>query len=319
MKVLMISAVLGLAALAGQAQAQGKFPEKPVTLIVPYAPGGTTDLLGRQLAAELADIWGQPVVVENRSGAGSMIGTAHLAQSQPDGYTLLLNTPAHVTAPAVYDDLPFDPAADITSVAMLSYSPFLMVAGSSVSAETLEELVEEAKSGEMFIATSGLGSSSHFAGELFASESGSSIDIVHFNGGGEALSSLMGAHAELYISSAASSMAAVSGGQVKPIAVLGSERYSKLSDTQATSEAGIEIPDIRIWQGIFGPGGMPDDLVQKIAADVATVLKSEEFLAMLDSNYTMPANVSSAEFSKMVADEMVFWKELAQRRGIKRE
>src|SRR5690606_8495592 len=319
MKILMISAVLGLAVLAGQAQAQGKFPEKPVTLIVPYAPGGTTDLLGRQLAAELADIWGQPVVVENRSGAGSMIGTAHLAQSKPDGYTLLLNTPAHVTAPAVYDDLPFDPAAEITSVAMLSYSPFLMVAGSSVSADTLEELVEEARSGEMFIATSGLGSSSHFAGELFASESGSSIDIVHFNGGGEALSSLMGAHAELYISSAASSMAAVSGGQVKPIAVLGSERYSKLPDTQATSEAGIEIPDIRIWQGIFGPGGMPDDLVQKIAADVETVLESQEFLAMLDSNYTMPANVSSAEFSKMVADEMIFWKELAQRRGIKRE
>src|SRR5690606_19882277 len=153
-----------------------------VTLIVPYAPGGTTDLLGRQLAAELAELWGQPVAVENRSGAGSTIGTAHLAQSKPDDYTLLLNTPAHVTPPAVYDHLPFDPATDITSVAMLSYSPFLMVAGSGVTADTLEDLIEEAKTGEMFIATSGLGSSSHFAGELFASESGQPIDIVHFNG-----------------------------------------------------------------------------------------------------------------------------------------
>jgi len=318
MKVL-VSVVLGLSILTGQAYAQDKFPEKPVTLIVPYAPGGTTDLLGRQLAAELAEIWGQPVVVENRSGAGSMIGTAYLAQSNPDGYTLLVNTPAHVTAPAVYDDLPFDPATDVTSVAMLSYSPFLMVAGSSVKADTLEGLIDEAKTGEMFIATSGLGSSSHFAGELFASESGQSIDIVHFNGGGEALSSLMGGHAELYISSAASSMAAVSGGQVKPIAVLGAERYAKLPDTQATAEVGIETPDIRIWLGLFGPGGMPEPLVQKIASDIEQVLKSEGFLSMLDSNYTMPANVSSAEFSSLVATEMEFWKELAQRRGIQPE
>ncbi|WP_142846198.1 tripartite tricarboxylate transporter substrate binding protein [Telmatospirillum sp. J64-1] len=312
-------AALALGMLAGVAHGQENFPNRPVTLVIPYGPGGSTDLLGRQLAAELQKIWGQPVVVENRTGAGSMIGTAYLAQSQPDGYTLLFNTAAHVTAPAIYTDLPFDPETDITPVAMLSYSPFLMVAGSGVKSERLEDLLVEAEDRPMFVATAGLGSSSHFAAELFVGQSGLDMDIVHYSGGGEALTDLMGGHSDLYISSTASSMAAVAGQQVKPIGILGIGRYDSLPETQSTAEVGIETPDIRIWQGIFGPGGMPRELVEKINADITKVLENEEFLGMLSANYTMAATATLDEFQAMVAEEMDFWRKLAKEREITKD
>lgn len=309
-------AIVGLLAATGAAHGQESFPDRPVTLVVPYSPGGSTDLLARQLATGLQEVWGQPVVVENRAGAGSMIGAAHVAQARPDGYTLLFNTAAQATAPALYRDLPFDPETGITPVAMVSYSPFLIVAGSGVEAETLEDLLVEGAERGLFVATAGLGSSSHFAAELFVGQSGLEMDIVHYGGGGEALTDLMGGHSDLYISSTASSMASVASGQVKPIGVLGLERYDSLPDTQSTAEVGVETPDIRIWQAVFGPGGMPQELVQKISADVDSVVASTVFDDMLTANYTLPADVPVEDFQQMVVEEMAFWQELADQRGI---
>ncbi len=248
-----------------------------------------------------------------------MIGTAHVAQSEPDGYTLLFNTTAVATAPAIYDDLPFDPQTDLTPVSMVSYSPFLMVAGSSVEATTFGALLEEAAGRSMFVATAGLGSSSHFAAELFVGVSGRDIDVVHYSGGGPALTDLMGGHADIYISSTAASMAAVSGGQVKPIGILGAARFASLPDTESAAEVGLEVPDIRIWQGIFGPGGMPETLIEKIEEDVATVLANDAFLQMLNDNYMMASDVSSSAFRTMVIEEMAFWSELAETRQIRAE
>jgi tripartite-type tricarboxylate transporter receptor subunit TctC len=240
------------------------FPDRPVTLVIPYSPGGGTDLLGRLLATALQDEWDQPVVVENRPGAGSMIGTAYVTQQDSDGYTLLATGAGLATAAATYAELPFDPIEDLTPIAMISEMPYLIVAGTQVASNSLGELLEESKSRPFFLATGGLGSGRHFSGSLFSQRSGVEVDVVHYGGGGEALVDLMGGHADIYMGSTSSSMNAVNSGQVRPIGVLGQQRFQLLPDIEATGEHGITGLDIRVWLGIFGPRDMDDALVEQI-------------------------------------------------------
>ncbi|MFC7705454.1 Bug family tripartite tricarboxylate transporter substrate binding protein [Plastorhodobacter daqingensis] len=312
---LLTLAMIALGATSGAALAQ-EFPTKPVTIIVPYSGGGSTDLIGRQLAHELSQIWGQPVVAENRAGAGSMIGTAHLAQSAPDGYTLMVNTPAVATAPAVQDNLPFDAREDITPIGMVATSPYMAVAGAAVQANSFAEFISEAQERPMFFATAGVGTSSHFTEELLIQQAGIDADIVHFSSGGDAQVNLMGGHADVYISNTASVMPYVNNGQVKALVILGSERYDLLPDVEASAEAGVAGIDVNSWVGLFGPGGMDSALVDKINADLRTALESESFQKVLSDNFVRAGNDTAEEFRAQVYDEMDLWKALAEERGI---
>ncbi len=312
---LMSSAILAFVVAGGAAMAQ-TFPDKPVTIIVPYSGGGSTDLIGRQLAHELQEIWGQPVVAENRAGAGSMIGTAYLSQSAPDGYTLLVNTPAMATAPAVQKDLPFDVMTDITPIGMVATSPYMAVAGAAVNATTFAEFIDEAKARPMFFATAGVGTSSHFTEELLIQQSGITADIVHFSSGGDAQVNLMGGHADVYISNTASVMPYVNNGQVKALVILGSDRYELLPDVEASAEAGVAGIDVDSWVGLFGPGDMDPALVEKINADLHTALASESFQKVLADNFVLAGNDTAAEFKDQVYSEIDLWKKLAEERGI---
>lgn len=312
---LISATLLALGLAAGPALAQD-FPTKPVTLIVPYSGGGSTDLIGRQLAHELSLIWKQPVVVENRAGAGSMLGTAFLAQAAPDGYTILVNTPAMATAPAVQDDLPFDPKADITPIAMVATSPYLAVSGKAVKATTFKDFLAEAKERPMFFATAGVGTSSHFTEELLIQQGGLDADVVHFSSGGDAQVNLMGGHADVYISNTASVMPYVNNGQVKPLVMLGSERFALLPDIEASAETGVAGIDVDSWVGLFGPGKMDPALIEKINADVHKALATESFSKVLKDNYVVEGKGGAAEFKKQVEDEMTLWKGLAEERKI---
>lgn len=312
---LMSMALVALALAGGTAFAQD-FPNKPVTIIVPYSGGGSTDLIGRQLAHELQQIWGQPVIAENRTGAGSMIGTAHVAQSAPDGYTLLVNTPAVATAPAVQKDLPFDPKADITPIGMVATSPYMAVAGAGVQSTNFKDFITEAKDRRMFFATAGVGTSSHFTEELLIQQAGIEADIVHFSSGGDAQVNLMGGHADVYISNTASVMPYVNNGQVKALVVLGSERYDLLPDVEASAEAGVAGIDVNSWVGLFGPGGMDPALVDKINADLHTALASESFQKVLSDNFVLAGKDNATEFKAQVETEMDLWKALAEERSI---
>ncbi|MCL7466524.1 tripartite tricarboxylate transporter substrate-binding protein [Phaeovulum sp. NW3] len=312
---LMSMALAALALAGGTAFAQD-FPNKPVTIIVPYSGGGSTDLVGRQLAHELQQIWGQPVIAENRTGAGSMIGTAHVAQSAPDGYTLLVNTPAVATAPAVQKDLPFDPKADITPIGMVATSPYMAVAGAAVQSTNFKDFITEAKDRRMFFATAGVGTSSHFTEELLIQQAGIEADIVHFSSGGDAQVNLMGGHADVYISNTASVMPYVNNGQVKALVVLGSERYDLLPDVEASAEAGVAGIDVNSWVGLFGPGGMDPALVDKINADLHTALASESFQKVLSDNFVLAGKDNATEFKAQVEAEMDLWKALAEERNI---
>lgn len=314
MKTLTVAIVaLGLGSSVAAAQ---DFPTKAITLIVPYSGGGSTDLIGRQLAHELQQIWGQSVVVENRAGAGSMIGTAALSQAAPDGYTLLVNTPAVATAPAVQDDLPFDPKIDITAIGMVATSPYMAVAGAAVNATTFADFIAEAKERPMFFATAGVGTSSHFTEELLIQQAGLDADIVHFSSGGDAQVNLMGGHADVYISNTASVMPYVNNGQVKALAVLGSERYELLPDIEASAEAGVDGIDINSWVGLFGPGGMDPALVEKINTDLHAALATDSFKKVLSDNFVVAGEDSAAEFKAQVEQEMDLWKTLATERSI---
>jgi tripartite-type tricarboxylate transporter receptor subunit TctC len=306
---------LAFAAATGTAGAQ-EFPTKPVTIIIPYSGGGSTDLMARSLATELQEMWGQPVIVENRAGAGSMIGTAYLSQQQPDGYTLLVNTAAHSTAPAVQKDLPFDPKTDITPIGMVATSPYVAVSGNSVKADGFDAFVAEAKERPMFFATAGVGSSSHFAAELLIQQAGLPADVVHYSGGGEAQVNLMGGHADVYISTTASVMPYVNNGQVKALVVLAPERFDLLPDVQSSGENGVEGIEIDGWLGLFGPGGMDPALVEKINTDMNTAIANDGFKKILADNFVVAGDTTAAEFKEQVEKEMDLWVGLAKERNV---
>ena len=210
-----------------------------MTLIVPYGTGGSTDRTARPLAVELEKIWGQPVVVVNKPGAGSMIGTTEMTQAAPDGLTLLINTAAISMALAIQTDLQYDPETDVTPISLLITSPYVLVGGAKVESDDFTGFVEEAQKRPMFMATAGPGSSGHFMSELVIQAANLPADIIHFKGAGESMTSLMGGHADTYISTTASVMPYVNDGRVKALAVLAPKRFALLPDIQSSAEAGV--------------------------------------------------------------------------------
>lgn len=313
---MILATTLAAALSSTVAFAQGDFPSGPVTIIVPYGTGGSTDQTARPLAIELEKIWGQPVVIVNKPGAGSMIGTTEMTQAEPDGQTLLINTAAITTAPAIQTDLQYDPEADVTPISLLITSPYVLVGGTKVESDDFSGFLEEAQSRPMFMATAGPGSSSHFMSELVIAAADLPAHVVHFSGGGEAQTNLMGGHADTYISTTASVMPYVNDGRVKALAVLAPERFELLPDVQSSGEAGVSGVEIEGWVALFGPGGMDAALVEQISADVAKAMASETMKKQLKQNYAVPGDLSPAEFRDLYLRDMQIWKDLAASRGI---
>lgn len=311
-----ITAAIGVALSTTVAFAQDSFPSGPVTLIVPYGAGGSTDLTARPLAVELEKIWGQPVVIENMPGAGSMIGTTKMTQADPDGLTLMINTAAITTAPAIQRDLQFDPVTEVTPISLLITSPYVLVGGAKVESDDFAGFLEEAQSRPMFMGTAGPGSSSHFMSELVIEAADLPADVVHFSGGGETITNLMGGHADTYISTTASVMPYVNDGRVKALAVLAPERYALLPDVMSSGESGVSGVEIEGWVAIFGPGGMDEALVQKISDDLATAMQSEAMQTQLAENFALAGDLTPAEFRAVYLRDMQTWKDLATERGI---
>ncbi|MCP1200570.1 tripartite tricarboxylate transporter substrate binding protein [Notoacmeibacter sp. MSK16QG-6] len=315
MKTLLLATIAATLS-ATVAFAQDKFPSGPVTIIVPYGTGGSTDLTARPLAIELEKIWGQPVVIVNKPGAGSMIGTTEMTQAEPDGQTLLINTAAITTAPAIQKDLQFDPETDVTPISLLITSPYVLVGGAKVESDDFSGFLEEAKGRSMFMGTAGPGSSSHFMSELVIEAADLPADVVHFSGGGEAQTNLMGGHADTYISTTASVMPYVNDGRVKALAVLAPERFELLPDVQSSGEAGVSGVDINGWVALFGPGGMDPALVEQISADFAEAMASDTMKEQLKQNYAVAGDLSPEEFKEIYLRDMKTWKDLAAKRGI---
>lgn len=313
MKTLLTAAAIALG-LASPMLAED-YPSGPVTIVVPYSPSGNTDVLARHLAPYLEEKWGQSVVIDNRPGGGSMVGTAIVSQAAPDGLTLLATTSAYVTAPAIQKDLPFDPRADLIPITNVGHVSYILVTGEN-GPDTLADFIESSKAEPKFAATAGLGTTTHFAIEQFIADSGADVDVVHFKGGGPAVVSILSGETDIYGSSVSSAGENLKSGKVKALAVLGNERIEVLPDVPSTKELGFDGLEIKQWVGMFAPKGTDPAIIDKINADVNEALANPEFIATVTPLDWTLDNTSPAEFAQQVDVELTKWADLAVKQGI---
>lgn len=294
------------------------FPTGPVTIVVPYSPSGNTDNFARHIAPFLEERWGQPVIVDNKPGGGSMIGTAYVSQAEADGHTLLMTTSAFVTAPAIQPDLPFDSRTDLTPIVNVGYVSYILITNESSAYKTLEEFVTASKESPKFAATAGLGTTTHFAMEKFIADSGADVEVVHFKGGGPAVVSILSNETDIYGSSVSSAGKNLSAGKVRALAVLGSERIDVLPDVPSTAELGYPDLEIKQWVGVFAPAGINNDFVEQINADVKEVLGNQAFIDKVTPlDWTLNGS-SAEEFTEQVDTELTKWQDIADTAGIKK-
>jgi tripartite-type tricarboxylate transporter receptor subunit TctC len=309
--------VLALAVLAAQAQ---PYPSKPIRLIVPFAPGGSADLVGRLIAQEMSASWGQPVVVENKGGASGMLGNEYVAKSAPDGYTLTVGTlgPFAVNQ-TLYEHVPYDNIRDFAPVTLTGISSHILVAHPSVPVQNLTELIAlaKAKPGQFTFASSGTGNATHLTFELFKARAG--IDIVHvpYKGGGPAMADLVGGQVLFSFASMASAVPFVRAGRLRAIAVSGGQRSALFPDVPTVAESGLPGFASEDWQGILAPAKTPADVVLKLNGEIARILAMPEVKAKLAAA-GFDAKTSTPEwFGQFIKAETLKWAKLLKGIGIK--
>lgn len=317
---LLVAAAVGFAALVGSAQA-ADFPTKPVTFVVPFSPGGSNDIVGRQLSKQLSEMWGQPVVVENRPGAGATVGSAHVAAQPADGYTIMIASVTFTMNPAVQRSLPFDPEEDFTRIALIGQVPLVIGARPDIPADSPQEFFEYLKSnpGSLNYGATGVGSIQHFAGELLNQAVGSDVQVVQYPGGAPAMTDVMGSHIEYSIGSMTQMLPQIRAGNIKPIAVTSSERSDAAPDVPTLQEAGLDDYEVLQWWGILAPAGVPDEVVGKLNADINKVLESQEMRDFLAAEGGTPRPMAQPEFADFMQANFDRWKKVAEAANITAE
>jgi tripartite-type tricarboxylate transporter receptor subunit TctC len=313
-------AVLALALAAGTAAAQG-FPAKPVKIVVAFPPGGSTDITARLIAPKLGEMWKQPVLVENKPGAGANIGTDYVAKSTPDGHTLLLATTAFAVSAAVYDKLPYDPLADLAPVMFVSSIANLLVVTPSLPVRTPQEFVAYARAnpGKLNFASPGPATGQRLAFELVKQAAG--IDVVHvpYKGGAPAGQAVMAGEVQAMIVNVVEALPQVKAGKMKAIAATTAKRAAMLPELPTLAETVTPGLDVSVWQGLLAPGATPKDAVERINRDVAAVLALPEVRERLAGMGMDVAPGSSAEFARFLRAEVAQWKKVAQAANVKAE
>ncbi|WP_274629901.1 Bug family tripartite tricarboxylate transporter substrate binding protein [Arvimicrobium flavum] len=318
MRMLLTAATLALATFAASA-APTDFPSRPVTLVVPFPPGGAVDIVGRFVAEKLSKTWGQPVVIENVAGAGTSIGSAQVSKAAADGYTILINSATFTMNSAVQTSLPFDPVEDFTAIGMVGKVPLVLAVGSAIKVTDIEGLKEVAKSRPLKYATVGLGSINQFAAEMLQQASGIDLEPVHYKGGAPAMTDVIGGHADLFYGSLTQVLPQIRGGLMTGILVSSAERSAAMPELPSVVELGMTDAVVDQWWGLFGPKGMDAAVVEKINADLTAVVKSQEMKEFLSKDGGDPAWATAEEFGSLVAKEMARWREIAAANNIKAE
>jgi tripartite-type tricarboxylate transporter receptor subunit TctC len=304
--------------LAGAAFAQG-YPTKPVRLIIAFTPGSSTDIVGRAVAAKLQEFWGQPVVAENRVGAGGSIGSAVAVQSPPDGYTLLANSSAHVANPGIYAKLPYDTLKDFTNVAPLAGGPNVLIVGAESGMKTLADFIAAAKArpGQLNFSSAGIGSGTHFNLEKLKLMAGIDVTHVPYKGTPEAIADTIAGRVCCYFAPINAALPHIKGGRAVALAVSSAKRSSLLPNVPTIAESGVPKFDYTLWIGLWGPPGMPADVVDKINRDVNRALASPDLGDRLVNLGTLPMSMSSAEFTQFIRAEVEETARILQAAGIK--
>jgi tripartite-type tricarboxylate transporter receptor subunit TctC len=296
------------------------YPAKPVKMIIPYPPGGGNDTLGRLFAAKLSDRLGQPVVVENRPGAGTLIGTDAAAKSAPDGYTILLSSIAtHALSPNLYSKVPYDPIKDFAPVTLLGIAPTVLVVRNDLPAKDLAELVAAAKAkpGGFTYASGGNGTPPHINGEVFKAVAG--VDLLHvpFKGGGPALVDLMAGRVDVMLDTAASAMPHVRSGKLRALAITGAKRSAEYPDLPTFAEAGLSGYDTNAWYSVHAPAGTPPEVVRRLNAELVASLKEPDVQARFKQLTTEPVGNTPDEFAAFVRAELDKYARVIKSAGIR--
>jgi tripartite-type tricarboxylate transporter receptor subunit TctC len=311
-------AFAALAAFAVQGYAQG-YPNKPVRLVIAFTPGSSTDIVGRAVAAKVSEFWGQPVLAENRVGAGGSIGSAAVVKSAPDGYTLLANSSAHVANPSIYASLPYDTLKDFTNIAPLAGGPNVLFVGPGTGWKTFADFLAAAKAnpGKLNFSSAGIGSGTHFNLEKLKLMAGIDVTHVPYKGTPEAIADTIAGRVCCYFAPINAALPHVRGGRALALAVSSAKRSSLLPDVPTIAQSGVPGFDYTLWVGLWGPPGMPADVVEKINKDVNRALSSPDLADRLTNLGTLPMNMSPVEFTRFVRSEVQDTARVLKAAGIK--
>ena len=295
------------------------YPTKPVKIVVPFTAGSATDILGRTVGQKLSELWGQPVIIENRPGAGGTIGAGVVAHSPPDGYTLLVHSAAQAVNPAMYATLPYDTVKDFVEVATLGGQPNVLVVSPVTGYKTVADLIAAAKKnpGALNFGSAGSGSGTHINGEKFKLAAG--IDVVHipYKGTPEALTDTMTGRVTYFFSPISAALPNVREGKLVALAVSTAKRSSALPNVPTIAESGLPGFDYNLWIGMYAPAGTPAEIVDKINADVARAVAMPEVKERLAALGAEPMQMTPAEFHKFMRDEMEDGAKVVKAAGIK--
>jgi len=303
---------------SADAPAQAAWPSKPVRVVVPFAAGGSTDVIGRMLAQKLAEVWGQPVVVENRTGAGGSVGGDIVAKSSGDGYTLLFASGAIAINPQIYKNMPFDTQKDLVPITNVASGPMLVVVPDDSPAKSVKDLIAmaKAKPGAVNFGSAGVGSQVHLAAENLAEAAG--IDIVHvpYKGEAPAYTDLIGHQTQMMVGNFAAASALLGPGRLRALAVTSKARSPLLPDVPTVAESGLPGFENTSWFGLFAPAGTPPDVLAKIQRDTLKVLAATDFKARLYVQGMAPVGNTPAEFAKAMDGESKRWAAVVKSRRL---
>ena len=316
----LLSAALFLAipVLTSTAVQAQTYPSRQITLIIPFAAGGSNDIVARAIGKQLSEAWGQPVIAENRPGAGGVIGAATVAASPPDGYTLLLVSTTFTINAAIKKSMPFDTARDFTPIAFVARSPLLFVASKDLPVKSAKDALALAKSkpDRITYASAGIGSINQIAAELIAQSAGVKLMHVPYKGGAPALNDLLGGHVDVYVSSMPQVQQLAQSGQVNALAVTSVKRAQLLPDVPTLDESGIPGFDLSSWWGIVGPAGMPPDVVNALNAEINKALTSPEILKFMASEGAEAQAMTPQAFGDLIHTEIQRWTKVGHEANI---
>jgi tripartite-type tricarboxylate transporter receptor subunit TctC len=303
--------------------AQGSsYPNKPIRIVVPFPVGGIADTFGRTIGIKLSETWGQPVVVENKTGAGGNIGAEVVAKSPADGYTLVMgNIGSHAVNVSLFKSIPFDPIKDFAPIAHVLDADGLLVVHPSVKANSVREIIELARAqpGKLSYASGGLGTTSHLAGELFKSIA--KVDIVHvpYKGNAPAISDLLGGQTQLSFATMPTVLPHVKAGKLRAISSIGPVRTVALPDTPTVAESGLPGFEVSNWIGLFAPAGTPPDIVSKLNAEVQKIMNSPDVQKRLEAEGARFIPTTPAQFASFQREELAKWAKIIKDANIKAE
>jgi len=302
---------------AGAANAQD-YPAKPIRFIVPLTPGSGADILGRIVAKYMSEAFRQPVLVENRPGAGGIIGTQAMLNADADGYTLMVQSASHAANPAIYKTLPYDPLKDIVDVALLGVTPYVMIAAKAGAYPTLKSLIEaaRAKPGEIPFASAGVGTSTHMAAEYVAQVAGVKMLHIPYKGSPEAIQDTIAGRTSFYMAPLDVAIGHLKDGKITPFGVSTAERSAIVPEIPTLAEQGLANYSLALWFGMWARSGTPPAVTRKLNAQVTAIGQSKEARAQLDKLGIAPGSMKPEEFAKFVREQMGTFRKIAREANI---